>query len=124
MGDKRPLLRIPRSEASRFPFAIPKKPKRHACISDGAGHSNKLWMLIGYLLFSGRDQVPAEDLIEILWPGDDTPADPMNSLRLLVHRARVHAGQIGLLYGVRTHSQWERAYSWNKNCDEGGCRTL
>lgn len=83
-------------------------------ISDSTGHSRMLWTLIGYLLYSGKDKVPAEDLIEILWPENDSPADPLGSLRLLVHRARVLLDGLVCYKGSELILCGNGAYSWNR----------
>lgn len=83
-------------------------------ISDSAGHSKKLWALIGYLLFSGRDKVPAEDLIEILWPENESPSDPLGSLRLLVHRARTQLDGLACYKDSELILCVNGAYSWNR----------
>jgi DNA-binding SARP family transcriptional activator len=83
-------------------------------ISDSEGHSRKLWTLIGYLLFSGRDKVPAEDLIEILWPENDSLTDPLGSLRLLVHRARAQLNGLACYKGSELILCGNGAYSWNR----------
>lgn len=115
MADKRPLLCITSFGGFSISVLNPDETEAGAAvISDGTGHSNKLWTLIGYLLFSGRDKVPDGDLVEILWPGNDSPADPLNSLRLLVHRARAQLDRLGCYKGSELILSGNGAYSWNK----------
>lgn len=115
MAVKRPLLCI--TSFGGFSISVWNSGETEAdapVISDGSGHSNKLWTLIGYLLFSGRDKVPAEDLIEIIWAGNESPANPMNSLRLLVHRARAQLDKLDCYKGSELILSSNGAYSWNK----------
>lgn len=77
-------------------------------------HARKVWSLVEYLIFCGHSVVPAEELIGILWPGDDEVSDPVRSLRLLIHRARAElaklpCGDADLICCTGG------AYSWNRS---------
>lgn len=84
-----------------------------AVLSDGKGHSKKLWSLVEYLIFSGKESVTFEELIELLWP-EDGPDGPLASLRLLVHRARIELDSLGMYSGSELIIRQDKAYSWNR----------
>ena len=84
-------------------------------ISDSKGHSKKLWLLIYYLIFSGKDFVLSSELIELLWSEGASVADPLASLRLLVHRARSELSKLGAFKGSELILCYNEAYSWNRN---------
>ena len=83
-------------------------------ISDTKGHSKKLWTLIEYLIFSGKDFVLSSELTELLWPEGASVADPLASLRLLVHRARGELSKLGTFKGSELILCRNEAYSWNR----------
>ena len=80
---------------------------------DSKGHSRKIWSLVEYLIFSGKDAAPFEELIELLWP-DGGAEDPLATLRLLVHRARNELDGFGIFGGTQMIVRHDRAYSWNR----------
>lgn len=82
-------------------------------ITDSHGHSKKMWTLLEYLLFSGKEKIPTDELIELLWPEDDFSADPLNSLRLLVHRSRAELNRLGCYRGSELVLSGNGTYGWN-----------
>jgi len=83
-------------------------------VPDGESHARKMWALVKYLICSQRNRVSADELIEILWPQDGSTADPVRSLRLLVHRARLELNKLGCVKGGRLILCHGGAYSWNR----------
>lgn len=84
-------------------------------ISDIKGHSKKLWTLLEYLIFSGKEFVLASELIEIFWPDEASVADPLASLRLLVHRARTELNKLKVYKGSELILCQNEAYCWNRH---------
>lgn len=97
---------------SAYDPAVPENAL--ASISDGKGHSKKLWTLVEYLIFSGKGSVTSAELIALLWPGEGGAEDPLASLRLLVHRARTQLGKLGVYKGSELILSQEKAYEWNR----------
>jgi DNA-binding SARP family transcriptional activator len=85
------------------------------CVTDAKGHSKKLWSLMQYLIFSGRESVPSRELIELLWPGEGNAADPISSLRLLVHRARAELNKLTPYKGTDLIICHNECYYWNRS---------
>lgn len=84
-------------------------------VTDAKGHSKKLWSLMQYLIFSGRDSIPSRELIELLWPGEGNAADPISSLRLLVHRARAELNKLAPYKGSELIICHNECYYWNRS---------
>ncbi len=82
-------------------------------LTDEEVYSQKAQLLVEYLLFSGKEAATFEELIEILWPGEG-PADPLASLRILIHRARVKLRQLEDFTGAELILRQEKTYLWNK----------
>jgi len=81
-------------------------------LTDGRGNSQRLQLLVAYLVFSGRDAVSFDELIEMLWP-EEGPEDPLASLRLLVHRARTELDKLGPYSGAELILRKNKSYCWN-----------
>lgn len=54
-----------------------------------SGRSRKLCELLAILICERNRPVPYPELIELLWPGEAQGANPLNSLKALLHRARL-----------------------------------
>lgn len=81
--------------------------------------SKKLWQLMALLLQSPGTAISQGRLIRLLWPDSRECADPANSLKNLVYRARMLMEQLG---GINKETGWVKgeyilfgrgAYSWN-----------
>ena len=64
-------------------------------ISDQDNSSRKMWLLLEYLLWNHGKPVPRDALLDLLW-GDESAADPANSLKGLLFRVRAMFGKDGL----------------------------
>lgn len=112
--NERPLLLV--TSFGGFSIAVHTSAKAECdapVITDSMGHSKKLWTFMEYLLFSGKEKVSAEELIELLWP-EEGCADPLNSLRLLVHRARLELNCLGCYKGSELILGGNGTYGWNR----------
>ena len=56
-------------------------------IDDDISRSHKMWSLLAYLIMHRDRNVPQEELIEVLWP-DDNSQNPGNALKTLLYRTR------------------------------------
>jgi DNA-binding SARP family transcriptional activator len=83
-------------------------------IPGAESRSKKVWILIKYLLCSGKKQVSSGELIDVIWPQDGSVADPIKSLRLLVHRARLELDKLQYIRGADLICCRGGAYSWNR----------
>ncbi|MBO7402023.1 MAG: diguanylate cyclase [Lachnospiraceae bacterium] len=80
-------------------------------ISDKDNRSKKVWTLLEYLVAFHDKEISQSTLIDLLW-SDEKSDDPFNSLKTLLHRARV------LLDGLNHPSQKlivhrRDSYGWN-----------
>ena len=86
-------------------------------IDDDISRSHKMWNLLAYLITHRDRNVPQEELIDVLWP-DDNSQNPGNALKTLLYRTR--ATILPLLGDEPQLILSQRgSYSWNHNlrCD-------
>lgn len=82
-------------------------------INDDLSRSQKMWNLLAYLIVHRDRNVPQEELIEMLWPEDDS-LNPANALKTLLYRTRAMlmpmlGGELQLILSQRG------SYSWNRD---------
>lgn len=83
------------------------------------GRSKRLWTLIAYLILHRDRGVPAQELIDLLWPEADSD-NPVSTLQNNVSRARSALGELGLT-GAKSIIRYESGlYRW---APEGGTVT-
>ncbi len=83
------------------------------CASSGS-RSKKIWTLIAYLIANRNRTVTQQDLIDILWENEDS-ANPANTLKTLLHRARAILDDLGLPEGVNLIRNTGGACGWNND---------
>ena len=84
-------------------------------LSDSKRPTSKIWLLIEYLIFSGKEAVAFEEIIELLWPNEGDVGNPIAALRILVHRARAELDKLGEGMGALLILRRNNAYSWNRD---------
>ena len=85
--------------------------------SDMKRYSSKVWALIEYLIFSGKEAIAFEELIELLWAEDEDVDNPLSALRILVHRTRAMLDTVIPGLGAKLILLGNNAYIWNKSAD-------
>ena len=60
---------------------------RDKIISDNDVSSKKFWTALGYLVINRYRPIPQSELVDILYPGDESN-NPGNALKTLIHRIR------------------------------------
>ncbi|MBR3691419.1 MAG: winged helix-turn-helix domain-containing protein [Clostridia bacterium] len=83
------------------------------CTSHGS-RSKKPWTLIAYLIANRTRSVTQGELIELLWEEDES-ANPSNTLKTLLHRARALLEGLGLPEGIGLIRYTGGTCAWN--CD-------
>jgi two-component SAPR family response regulator len=58
-------------------------------VNESLNRSNKMWSLLSYLILRRDRSVPQSELIDLLWP-DDKSSNPVNALKTLLYRTRMH----------------------------------
>ena len=81
-------------------------------ITDQANRSKKVWTLLEYLIVHRDRAVSQKELIQLLWPGSDTK-DPVNTLKVLMHRVRTLLDELGMDSGKKMIYYRSGAYGWN-----------
>ena len=56
-------------------------------IDDASHHTKKPWMLLEYLITFRNREIPVEELMDLLYPGD-RGVNPAGALKTLVYRVR------------------------------------
>ena len=80
--------------------------------TDELNRSKKMWNLLAYLVLNHNRSVSPSELVDALWPEEDSD-NPTGALKTLLHRTRgilepVFGKDIGLI------SSYRGAYSWNR----------
>ncbi len=81
-------------------------------ITDQANRSKKVWSLLEYLIVNRNRAVSQKELIELLWSDGDTK-DPVNTLKVLMHRVRSLLDELGKDSGKKMIYYKSGAYGWN-----------
>lgn len=81
-------------------------------INDQSSRSKKLWVLLEYLITFRNKEISQNDLIELLW-ADDEIANPVNTLKTLLHRARAAISDLGFSGGKELVVSRRGTYAWN-----------
>lgn len=74
-------------------------------INDNSNRSKKIWFLLEYLLIFRDKDISQNDLIELLWPRDESD-NPANALKTLLFRTRAVVDSVGLSGKDIIISQW------------------
>ena len=64
-------------------------------ISDVNYHQKKPWMLLAYLITFRSQEIPVDELINLLYPGEQG-SRPTGALKTLVYRVREMLEELGL----------------------------
>jgi DNA-binding SARP family transcriptional activator len=80
-------------------------------VSDSDNRSKKVWTLLEYLVAFHNKDVSQNTLIDLLW-SDEKSDDPFNSLKTLLHRARVLLDGLGYP-STKIILHKHDNYSWN-----------
>lgn len=81
-------------------------------ISDQSNRSKKVWTLLEYLIVHRDRAVKQKELVDLLWAGDNTK-DPINTLKVLMHRVRTLLDELGKDSGKKMIYYKSGAYGWN-----------
>ena len=76
-----------------------------------SGRSRRLWILVAYLIMHRERGVPAQELIDWLWP-DAEGINPMSTLQNNISRARNALEELGLEDGKRLIYNNSGTYFW------------
>ena len=81
-------------------------------ITDANYHQKKPWMLLAYLIAFRSQEVPVEDLINLLYPGEQG-SRPTGALKTLVYRVRELLDELGLPESRDMILVTRGSYAWN-----------
>lgn len=75
--------------------------------------SRKVWMLLAYMIYHRKSNIPIETFIDLLWNGDETVSNPTNALKTVFHRLRSLLDQLGTGMGHRLILRHATGYAFN-----------
>jgi DNA-binding SARP family transcriptional activator len=90
--------------------------KASMAIIDQISASRRLWVFLAYLISHRSSPVPQDQLIDVLWNGEETE-DPVNALKTLLHRARRLLESIGIEDGKQVLLYRRGSYFWSDQVD-------
>lgn len=82
-------------------------------ISDSANRSRRVWLLLGYMIYSRNRPVAPEELVELLWRDKDRSSNPLNAVKTMLHRVRACLDQIEEGAGHQLIVRRGGSYAWN-----------
>lgn len=80
------------------------------------GRSRRLWILVVYLILNRERGVPAQELIDWLWP-EATGINPVSTLQNNISRARNALEELGLRDGKKLICNRSGTYYWAPNTE-------
>ena len=81
-------------------------------ISEQDSSSKRLWTFLQYLTTFHQKKISQDELIEALW-GDGECANPVNTLKTILHRARAMMESLGFSDGKQVIFYRRGFYTWN-----------
>lgn len=81
-------------------------------ISDQLNRSKRIWSLIEYFVVNRDRQIPQDELIQLFW-ADGQSNDPVNTLKVLMHRARATLSELSHENGHQIILHKRGIYGWN-----------
>lgn len=97
----------------RFTIAYGDGPAKTVSLT---GRSRRLWTLVAYLILHRSRGVPAQELIDLLWPEAESD-NPMSTLQNNVSRARNALSELGIPNARELIRYAEGFYRWNPEAD-------
>lgn len=83
-------------------------------LTDKDTRSRKVLMMLEYLLTFREREIPQHELIEMLWPEEESD-DPANALKTLLHRVRSAVSEVGYVDGKELILSRSGSYGWNNS---------
>lgn len=81
-----------------------------------SGRSRKLCLLLAILICERNRPVPCPELIDLLWQEEDRGPNPLNSLKAILHRARLCLDALAPSAGSRLILNREGCLQWSPDC--------
>lgn len=82
-------------------------------ISDSDNRSRKVWLLLAYMIYCRNRAVSQDELVGLLWNGDEGSSNPLNALKTMFHRVRTLLDQLGSSAGHSLIIRQDGNYAWN-----------
>ncbi len=85
-------------------------------LDDQTVRSQKLWLLLEYLIAFRDREISQNELVELLWP-DDESVNPIGALKTIMHRLRSMLNNLEYMDGMDMIVQRRGTYAWNSKLD-------
>ncbi len=82
-------------------------------LSDSANRSKKVWCLLGYLICNRTRSISQNHLIDLLWGEEPDSSNPVNALRITLHRLRSTLDGLWPGAGKTLIVHKDGGYGWN-----------
>ena len=82
-------------------------------INDSDNRSKKVWLLLAYMIYCRSRSISQEELVGLLWNGDESSSNPFNALKTMFHRVRTSLNQLDSSAGHTLIIRREGSYAWN-----------
>ena len=82
-------------------------------INDSDNRSKKVWLLLAYMIYCRSRSISQEELVGLLWNGDESSSNPFNALKTMFHRVRTSLNQLDNSAGHTLIIRREGSYAWN-----------
>ena len=92
-------------------FALREEGMTQPCVVSLTGRSRRLWILVAYLILHRDRGIPAQELIDLLWP-DAAGGNPMSTLQNNASRARSALAELGFSDAKRLIVCEDGFYRW------------
>ena len=57
-------------------------------VNDGDNRTKKVWLLLAYMICNRTHLIPLQEMVDLLWGGEESSANPLNALKTMLHRVR------------------------------------
>ena len=91
-------------------FSLSLGPSR---ISDSDNRTKKVWLLLAYMIYNRTHLIPLQEMVDLLWGGEESSANPLNALKTMLHRVRSTLEPLGQGAGHQLILRQGSAYTWN-----------
>ena len=82
-------------------------------INDSDNRSKKVWLLLAYMIYCRSRSISQEELVGLLWNGDESSSNPFNALKTMFHRVRTSLNQLDSSAGHTLIIRREGSYALN-----------
>ena len=84
-------------------------------ITEKDSRSRKTWILLAYLIHERKRHITQDEIISLLWDGEDEQSNPQGSLKTALHRLRTMLNRLAPDAGHQLILRKDNTYAWNSD---------